>query len=357
MPPTLRTTTALFALTCHALACLALACAAADSDDPGVTTTGTTDANPTTFGTSAPSSTGPDETADTTAAQDSSGPSPTGTETSDSTEGGDSTGTPSEPGPDLRERGPHEVDVVGGSVQTGPGGCVMAYDVFAPADVVDAPTVLLAHGFQGNRGTMAGWAEHWASWGVRVVTPDLCQATIINADHLQNGADLVTLAEHLDVGAVGLAGYSAGGAAALIAAAAMPDALLLLGLDLVDSGGLGLDASADVVAPTHGITAETAMCNGSSNGLPVLGAIDGSLVVRLIDADHCDFQNPGGGFCQLCAEDNTVNTPEEIRAAIFGLSTAAVLWRMGVEPTGAQWWTPGSAYYDALFDDGLLAQL
>ncbi len=334
------------------------ACAAAGTNDSAVSssegsgdsgdTTAQTEGSQTTMSSSSTTS-----TMTSTSTTTSSGPLDTGSDESDTAA---TTGGPIEPGPDFRLRGPHEVQTEPGQLQIG-GGCTMAYDTFAPIDVADAPTVVLAHGFQGNRGSMAGWADHWASWGVRVVTPNLCHATIIDADHAQNGADLVTLIDHLDVGAVALAGYSAGGLAAVIAAAAQPDTLALVGLDMVDSGGLGALAAPDVSAPAHDIVAEPAMCNSTSNGVPVFAAIETGLTVRLLDADHCDFQNPGDNFCGLCAAANESNTPEAIQAAIFGLSTAALMWRLDLDASGAQWWTAGGPYYDEMFVSGVLAQL
>jgi pimeloyl-ACP methyl ester carboxylesterase len=258
-------------------------------------------------------------------------------------------------GPDLRMPGPHDVDTSSDSFPTG--GCTMGYDVFTPTDVVDAPSVVLAHGFQGNRGSMADWAAHYASWGLTVVTPDLCHATILDADHAQNGVDLVALADHLELATPIYAGYSAGGLAALLAVAQDPDARALLGLDTVDSGGLGAAVAASVAIPAHDITSEASMCNSTANGVPVFDAIADSEIVRVLEADHCDFQSPPDGFCSLCSAPNSRHTTESIQTAIRGLSTAALLWRAGLDDSGAQWWTPGSDYYDAMIEDGTLAQL
>ena len=173
----LRTTTLSF------LGCL-LACTASDGDGDtaaGTTTsmgTGSTAPQDTSAG---PSTTPGDPTTASSSPADSSSGDPSTASSSPTTDASsDGTTGLGEPGPDLREPGPHGVETEPGSVQVG-GGCNMQYDVFSPTDVPDAPTVILAHGFQGNRGSMVGWAEHWASWGLRVVTPNLCHATIIDA--------------------------------------------------------------------------------------------------------------------------------------------------------------------------------
>jgi len=278
----------------------------------------------------------------------------TGTGASTSTDDG-SSGAPDEPGPDLREVGPYAVELDTGSAALD--GCTMGYDVRTPAGIPDAPAVVLAHGFQGNRASMAGWAEHWASWGMRVVTPDLCHASIVDTDHAQNGADLRALVTELSLPSVIYAGYSAGGLAAVLATADDPRATALVGLDMVDSGSLGADAVAGVGVPAFDIVGEPSQCNTTNNGLAVFVGIAGSRSLRVTEADHCDFQSPVDFLCGLtCTGTNDQLDDETIQAAVRGLSTAAVLWQSELEPTGAQWWTPGAHYYDLLTGVGIVQE-
>lgn len=330
---------------------LACACAA---DSPAQTSTDT--------------SSGAAETTTTTTS--SSSTTAVATQTSDGSSSGDATtiatthadessssesGAPDDPGPDLRMPGPHAVTTSEGSASTT--SCTMAYAIAAPRDVPDAPFVVLAHGFQGNHGSMVDWAEHYASWGLAVVTPDLCHATIADADHAQNGADLVALAAELGIASPIYAGYSAGGLASVLAAAQDPAAIALVGLDMVDSGGLGAGVAAGIAIPAHDITSEPSMCNSTANGVPVFAAIEGSETVRVLEADHCDFQSPPDAFCGLCSAPNPGHTTESIQSAIRGLSTAALLWRAGVDERGAHWWTPGGTWYDELVLGDVIAQL
>lgn len=315
------------------------------SGDP---TSGATEGDPP--GTTSDASTGPGTSSgspeDTTAGEET---------TADATEGDDSTGTPTEPGPDLREAGPYAVEFAGGNAILR--GCNMPYDLRTPAGLPDAPVVILAHGFQGNRASMAGWAEHWASWGLRVVTPNLCHATIIDTDHAQNGADLIALAGELGVPSPIYAGYSAGGLAAVVATADDPQAIALLGLDMVDNANLGAGAAPSVTVPAFDIVGEPSQCNTTNNGLAVFGAMPQSRALRVTEADHCDFQNPADFLCGLtCTGSNDQFDDAAIQAAVLGLSTAVVLWHAGVEPTGAQWWTPGEHYYDLLAGLGILSE-
>lgn len=276
-------------------------------------------------------------------------------DTDDSDDSGESTGSPTEPGPDLREVGGFAVDVSSGSISLSTG-CSMGYDLRVPAGGDDAPVVVLAHGFQGNRGTMAGWAEHWASWGVRVITPDLCHATILDSDHAQNGVDLGALVDEMALGPVIYAGYSAGGLASVLAAADDDQTIALLGLDMVDADDLGSAAAPQITAPAFGIVGEPSQCNTTNNGIPVFQEAGGQ-TLRVTEADHCDFQSPADFLCGLtCNGSNAQFDDEAIAAAVRGLSTAAVLWQTGLDPSGVQWWTPGEHYYEELAALGILQQ-
>jgi hypothetical protein len=278
----------------------------------------------------------------------------TGASTLGSTEDG-SSGTPDEPGPDLREAGPYAVELETGSAALD--GCTMGYDLRTPAGISDAPAVVLAHGFQGNRASMAGWADHWASWGLRVVTPDLCHASIADTDHAQNGTDLRALVAELSLPSVIYAGYSAGGLAAVLAAADDPLATALLGLDMVDSEGVGAGAAAGVGVPAFDIVGEPSQCNTTNNGIAVFGSIAGSRTLHVTEADHCDFQSPADFLCGLtCTGSNDQFEDEAIQTTVRGLSTAVVLWQSALEPTGAQWWTPGEHYYDLLTGVGIVQE-
>lgn len=293
-------------------------------------------------------------TSNATDSQGETGPGDT-TETGDG-ESGDTTttGAIDEPGPDLREEGPFAVQVSSGSESLP--GCQMGYDLYTPMGEAEAPVVVLAHGFQGNRGTMTGWAEHWASWGVRVIAPDLCHATIFDTDHPQNGADLQALVGALGLGPVIYAGYSAGGLAAVIAGSDDASAVAVLGLDMVDADGLGAAAAPGIGSPAFDIVGEPSQCNTTNNGLAVFQAAGGQ-ALRVTDADHCDFQSPADFLCGLtCSGGNPQFDDTEIQTAVRGLSTAVVTWQTGVEPTGVQWWTPGGPYYEDLVSIGIVQQ-
>jgi len=205
---------------------------------------------------------------------------------------------------------------------------------------------------------MVAWAEHLASWGFAVVTPDLCHSTILDADHPANGADMVLLAEALGIDAPVYAGYSAGGLAAVIAASQDPGTLGLLGLDMVDNSDSGLMAASSVSAPALALLGEPAQCNQDNNGLAVFSMIGGATRLRLIDSDHCDYQSPAGFLCDLtCSPSNSGNSDADIAAALVGLATGFAMHVSGVDDTGAQWLTVDGPWLSQLIADGLVEPL
>jgi hypothetical protein len=352
----MRRTTSL--LSCFILA--ATACSNADDDvaSSSETSSGDTDAS-----TSNVTDAGDidDEGTSTTTSGGSTTNGSTGsgdTSSEGETSAEDSTGEGGEvrPGPDFRMTGPHGVQTENGQYAIKQG-CTMAYTRFAPDGVAPGGTVILAHGFQGNRGSMAGWANHLASWGLEVFTPDLCHATIFDANHAQNGADLIALREHLSLASVVYAGYSAGGLAAFLATANDASAVAVLGLDMVDNNDLGAGAAASVTVPAHDVVAEPAMCNTSGNGVAVFNATQSGRVLRVTEADHCDFQNPGDGFCNLCSAANPTFDTATIQATIIGLSTSFLVWQTGTDLSGSQWWFESEPWFDTLAAEGIISAL
>lgn len=297
---------------------------------------------------------------DTSAADDA--PVDTGADDGDAeTTGGQSDdtgssddGPPARVGPDFRLPGSFAVTEDASSAALS-SGCTMTYDRRTPAAVADAPVVILAHGFQANRATMANWATHLASWGLDVVTPDLCHATIFDADHAANGADLQLLSEALGIESPLYAGYSAGGLAAVLAAAADTEARAVLGLDMVDSGGLGLGVAAGIDVPALTLIGGPSMCNDTNNGQAVYSMMGDGAAIGVTAADHCDFQSPADGLCSgLCGASPGEVDEATIAATVIGLTTAFVVRHTDVDPTGAQWLAAGEPWYDILTGDGVI---
>ena len=78
--------------------------------------------------------------------------------------------------------------------------CEMDVTIYTPDGGGSGPLVILAHGFARGQANMAGWATHYASWGLEVATPTLCHASVLDVDHEANGEDLVALNDVIGLG-------------------------------------------------------------------------------------------------------------------------------------------------------------
>ena len=163
--------------------------------------------------------------------------------------------------------------------------------------------VILAHGFLRSRATMAGHAAALAGQGVLAIAPDLPSLT----DSRDNATALVELVAKVRAGVFGapvdrvvLVGFSAGGLAALLAAAT-PGVVGYVGLDAFDRpGGVGLAAARALRTPAVLLRGPRAFCNAYGIALPWSGALRGLAEERLFDgASHCDFEAPTDRWCTL----------------------------------------------------------
>ncbi len=211
---------------------------------------------------------------------------------------------------DYGARGEHTVTTTTLSVETS---CAMSVTLYEPSGGGDR-LVVLAHGFARSAANMAGWADHAASHGVIVATPELCHASMWDTDHVENGHDLVELASALGATEVVYAGHSAGGLAALLAADEDDSAVAWVGLDPVDSDGLGAAISLSI--PASALIGEPSDCNDSANG----AGLDADIEL-IAGADHCDFESPTDWMCTtFCADAGG-----DVHDTILELSTAAMV--------------------------------
>ena len=77
-------------------------------------------------------------------------------------------------------------------------------------------------------------ATHLASWGITTVAPDLCHASVLDLDQAANGEELAV--------------------------------------------------------PVVGLVGDPGTCNVWSNFLPLFDAMPDARVLRVTQADHCDFE-------------------------------------------------------------------
>lgn len=248
------------------------------------------------------------------------------------------------------EPGPHAVTVTAGSATVN--GCDLGYSLFAPESADHPSLLLLGHGFQRSAAQMAGLAEHVASFGVRVVTPNFCHSSFLDTDHQQNGFDAAALATQLaDGDGIVFAGHSAGGLAAVVAASASQDSVAVLGLDTVDANDLASGTSASLTIPIFGIVGEPDSCNSNGNGIAMLGGAM-HYGVRMVGANHCDFEDPTTGTCTgFCGAQTS--SPVTVRA----LAAAFVLWQLGLDASGEQWAAPTGSEWQRLANEGVLEVL
>lgn len=207
---------------------------------------------------------------------------------------------------------------------TGEYGCTVSYETYQPDPSETEVMVVLAHGFMRELESMRGWAAHWASYGVPVTVMSLCNSSWLNGHHDRNAADLVALARALHDGPVLYAGFSAGGLAAYLAAAADPRTLAYLGLDSVESGGLAVSTVGRSSYPALFLLAQSSSCNAYNNMLDAVSATQHDTALRVRHATHCHFENPYDARCGwVCG---SVKPPEASQVLIDTVRVLATAW-------------------------------
>jgi pimeloyl-ACP methyl ester carboxylesterase len=267
------------------------------------------------------------------------------------------TGEPQPASTDFRGAGPWPWTSSEASITTS-SGCRLDYTRVTADGGTSGAIVVLAHGLERGREQMTDWAEHYASWGLDVVAPDQCHCSVLDLDQEQNGHDLVELAASLGPARALYVGHSAGGLAAFVATAVDPAAVAFLGLDPTEWDGLAEAHASAVVAPAHAVVGEPGACNLANNFVPILASLPAGRSLRLVDADHCDFERPTDAVCTWpCGtESNDRFSDETIQEGLMGLTTAFLLWRLGIDPSGESWWTAGGEGYALLADLGAIEE-
>lgn len=268
------------------------------------------------------------------------------TSAADDTDPGDSDTDTGVPGTaqDYWQTGPKSVTT---SQTTISASCEMAVTLYVPDG--GGPRVILNHGFARAPANMVGVAQHLASWGFEVATPALCHLSLAGSDHPQNAADLVTLNSALGGGSVWVAGHSAGGLAAFLAAAQDANIKGVVLLDPTDGEGLGAAAASSIQKPVYGLLGESNTCNESNNFAPVLASTAGAKVLTVVGSDHCDFEDPTDWVCETFCSPQGASDSVQVKADVWALLTAALAQEAGLDPAaGAAWWDTGGSYREQL---------
>jgi dienelactone hydrolase len=189
---------------------------------------------------------------------------------------------------------------------------------------------VVAHGFTRSRAQHAGLGARLAEAGFLVAVPDLPHWTRheVNAQAI---AELVgQLAARPDAQAlpVVLIGTSAGGLAALLAAAQVPRLALWVGLDPVDAFGQAKEAAQQLRAPALVLRAPAGACNVGGSARRIAGWLVGRPAARRIDdASHCDFEDTTDSRCEaICGPADPARqaliVEATVRAAVAAVAGA-----------------------------------
>ena len=178
-------------------------------------------------------------------------------------------------------------------------------DVYRLDTAVQAPMVIVVHGFSRHRHNMSGWGRHLARQGFVTVVPDLPS----RSDHVRNGRFISELRgyffageswkPHIDPTRVGLLGFSAGGLSSLLSAADSPDLAIWVGLDPVDREGLGVKAAPMVQCHAVVITADPSACNANGNAHGIIVALPQHEHFSVAGAVHVDAEWPTSWIAEL----------------------------------------------------------
>ena len=263
------------------------------------------------------------------------------------------------------ESGPYEVVISVDNFILSSGQSI-EYTLYTPAEINHITQVTLVHAFSRNMDSYYELAEHYASWGLGVITMNLFYSSIFDNDPLQDAIDLREVSDYFGDGRpVVYVGHSSGAMRAIVAATEDTNAIAILGLDLTDgayedSGGefLGLMHANMLSIPIWGMLGESSSCNANGNGLNVYLEAENGNAISVSEADHCDFEFPTNFVCTLfCQEENENFTESSIKSIILNLSTSYLLYHSGNVPDLNLFWTPGNYYYDDLIDQGAIDQL
>ena len=221
--------------------------------------------------------------------------------------------------------------------------CKMHYQLYQ-TEKPNSVLVILSHGFTRSGRNMQRWAEHLASWGFSVVTPNHCHLNPTDVNPPLAAQELITLSNKLDYQRVIYAGQSNGGAISIMAAAQDPKAIAVVGLDTTESYTNPTGAYAQsITIPVYGLLGEPSGCNAQGNGKKLYEQAEQAYTYQIQTADHCDFENPSGLLCYMfCSLSHDLFSRKELRANIVSLMTAAMLAESEQNKWALKWWEPAT---------------
>ena len=196
-------------------------------------------------------------------------------------------------------------------------------DLYRPSLGSPHGLAVVAHGFTRSRERHRVLAGRLAEEGFVVAVPDLPHW----ARPYANGDAIVALVKALESEPglealpVVLIGTSAGGLASLLATDRMPRLALWIGLDPVDTLGLGEPTARRLHAPALVLRAPSGPCNVGGSAKRIAAWLPNRRAeVRIDDASHCDFEDTTNWRCEsVCGPADPVRqgliVEEAVRAA------------------------------------------
>lgn len=184
------------------------------------------------------------------------------------------------------------------------------YDVFYQKSNQSLPVVIVVHGFSRSKNNMSGWGNFLASHGYFVVVPNLPFWTNHNKNaefiselinYIYSNSDYTSIINN----DLALVGFSAGGLTTLIATSENTRVKLWIGLDPVDVGNLGTQASKNVNCPTYIIAAPASACNANNNYKDFLTNLKDNTLVKIDGAVHVDAESPTSRFAEFFCGKST----------------------------------------------------
>jgi dienelactone hydrolase len=174
-------------------------------------------------------------------------------------------------------------------------------DVYRPTLGALRGLAVVAHGFTRSRERHRVLAGRLAEEGFVVAVPDLPHW----ARPYANGDAIVALVKALEAEPglealpVVLLGTSAGGLASLLATDRVPRLALWVGLDPVDTLGLGEPAARRLHAPAIVLRAPSGACNVGGSARRIAAWLPNRRAeVRIDGASHCDFEDTTNWRCE-----------------------------------------------------------
>ena len=193
-----------------------------------------------------------------------------------------------------------------------------------------SPVVAFGHGYQAKVDYYESTLAHLASWGIVVIAPR--SAGELFPDHAAFADDLLSALDWVvaeagsenrdwpggpvDPEALGVAGHSMGGGAALLAAARDPAIRAVATLAAAESDPSAIDAASSIAAPVLFLAAaDDAITPLAEHQRPMFEAkASGPAQLRtIVGASHCGFLDLETALLSLVCDDAAIGPDEQRR--------------------------------------------